>query len=392
MAHRALLPREGQRHEPPSAEEPTPVKRRLISAACNICRKKKIKCNGRRPVCGHCEQANHPCQYAVPEGMTARQALVQQNESLTERNRVLYTAFEKLRDEGRAADVLRHIREASSTEAAIHSISDALLLLPPSNSGIVPSSGQSTATNSKPLLHQAFYSSLKASKRLGFREAQASVILDWPKVESLGINDSLNGVVVNVATESLPISKWTRASSDDVHLTHLFNLFWTWDNSISRVIDRDIFMADLKNVASPGQDYSSSVGEFCSSFMVNALLAMASMYSSDERDLTVPGDVMTRGRAFADEAYRLFEKEKTYSRPSLTLTQGAALLWMYESNIGDGALGLRILDELYSFYSDFAFGNPEPKDSAYSPRSLDATRWKARSHLAWGFYCVAAFV
>lgn len=62
------------------------------------------------------------------------------------------------------------------------------------------------------------------------------------------------------------------------------------------------------------------------------------MYSSDERDLTVPGDVMTRRRAFADEAYRLLEKEMTYPRPSLTLTQDMAFLWVYESNIGDGAL------------------------------------------------------
>ncbi|KAL7917766.1 hypothetical protein ACQKWADRAFT_305906 [Trichoderma austrokoningii] len=313
---------------------------------------------------------------------------MQRNEALEERNRVLYAAFERLRHEGSAAaDVLRHIREAPSTDAAIRSITDALLLLPPSNNGAVPPTEQSI--NSRPLLRQTFFRSLKASRRLGFRES--SNAFSWPNIESLGVNDGLNGIVVNVATESLPISKWTRVSSDDVHLTHLFNLFWTWDNTISRVIDRDIFMADLKHVANLGQDYRPGVGEFCSSFMVNALLAMATMYSSDERDLAVPGDVATRGRAFADEAYRLFEMEKSCSRPSLTLTQGAAFLWVYESHTGDGALGLRLLDELYSFYSDFAFGSPErPTHSAYSPIPLEATRWKARSHLAWGFYGVVA--
>lgn len=112
-------------------------------------------------------------------------------------------------------------------------------------------------------------------------KARASVTLGWPKLESLGINDGLNGMVVNVTTKSLPISEWTRVSSDDVHLTHLFNLFWTWDNTISRVIDRDIFIADLKNVASPWNDHSTSGGEFCSSFMVNALLALASVCTHD---------------------------------------------------------------------------------------------------------------
>lgn len=215
--------------------------------------------------------------------MTVRQALAHQNRSLTERNRVLYTAFEKLRDEGRAAvDVLRRIRAAYSTEAAISSISDALLLLPSSSSGIVPSTKQSTsATDSNPVLRQAFFYSPKASRRFEYMKARASVTLGWPKLESLGINDGLNGMVVNVTTKSLPISKWTRVSSDDVHLTHLFNLFWTWDNTISRVIDRDIFIADLKNVASPWNDHSTRGGEFCSSFMVNALLALASVCTHD---------------------------------------------------------------------------------------------------------------
>lgn len=211
--------------------------------------------------------------------MTIRQALAQKNEGLTERNRVMYSAFEKLRDEGRAAaDVLRRIREAPSTDAAISSMSDALLLFPSSSSGVVPSIEQSiNATDSKRVLRQAFFYSPKASRRFEYRKARASITFGWPKLESLGINDGLNGMVVNVATDSLPISKWTRVSSDDVHLTHLFNLFWTWDNAISRVIDRDIFIADLKNVANPWHDHSTSGGEFCSSLMVNALLAMASV-------------------------------------------------------------------------------------------------------------------
>lgn len=142
----------------------------------------------------------------------------------------------------------------------------------------MPATEQSTsATHSKPLLQQAFYYSLKASKRFDYRKARASITFSWPKVESLGINDGLNEMVVNVATESLPISKWTRASSDGVYLTHLFNLFWTWDNPIARIIDRDLFIADLKNVVSPWQDYSTSSAEFFSSFMVNTLLAMASL-------------------------------------------------------------------------------------------------------------------
>jgi hypothetical protein len=310
------------------------------------------QCNGERPVCGYCEQSNHPCQYAVPEGMTVRQALVHKSKGLAESNRALYTAFEKLRDDGpAAADVLRRIREAPSTDAAIRSISDALLLLPSSTSNAVTSTEQSaSATNSKPSLRQAFFYSPKASRRFDYKRARASVTFGWPKVESLGVNDGLNGIVVNVATESLPISKWTRASDDDVHLTHLFNLFWSWDNTISRVIDRDIFIADLKNVASPSYGRSTSGGEFCSSFMVNALLALASVCSNNSlsnqsnASLTSFVDVFVR-REGPRRARRCHDERASLRRRGISAAREREDIFtaIFNPNTGHGfSMGVRI--------------------------------------------------
>lgn len=99
----------------------------------------------------------------------------------------------------------------------------------------------------------------------------------------------------------------------------------------------------------------------------------------------------TRGRVFADEAYRLLQQERAQPQPSLTLTQGVALLWTYESNIGDGPHALRLLDDVYHLYSTFSFQRPQGYETLMDPPlSLDLRVRRATAHLAWGLYIITA--
>ena len=43
------------------------VKRQRVSLACDVCRKKKIKCNGNKPICENCAASNRECKYTPPE-------------------------------------------------------------------------------------------------------------------------------------------------------------------------------------------------------------------------------------------------------------------------------------------------------------------------------------
>ncbi|KAJ2861381.1 hypothetical protein GGI22_002467, partial [Coemansia erecta] len=38
-------------------------KRQRVSRACDKCRRKKVKCDGKQPVCTHCEELGHQCTY-----------------------------------------------------------------------------------------------------------------------------------------------------------------------------------------------------------------------------------------------------------------------------------------------------------------------------------------
>jgi len=55
-------------------------------------------------------------------------------------------------------------------------------------------------------------------------------------------------------------------------MTHVLNLFWTWDNIARPSIFRPMFEADLSEAdpANPNQDRHT----FCTPFLANALLAL----------------------------------------------------------------------------------------------------------------------
>jgi hypothetical protein len=67
----------------------------------------------------------------------------------------------------------------------------------------------------------------------------------------------------------VPAKPWTGVTDDDDLVSHLVSLYFTWDYPVHAFVDQDVF---LKHMGAPG---ASREGEFCSAFMVNALLSNA---------------------------------------------------------------------------------------------------------------------
>lgn len=81
-------------------------------------------------------------------------------------------------------------------------------------------------------------------------------------------------VTTQSSSPALPFSRWTRVPCDDKVLTRLVELFFAWDNTVSRLIDQTMFIEDLSNSHNRGD---ASELTLCTSFLVNALLAMSSV-------------------------------------------------------------------------------------------------------------------
>jgi hypothetical protein len=65
----------------------------------------------------------------------------------------------------------------------------------------------------------------------------------------------------------VPASPWTTATDDDAFVSHLISLYFTWDYPFYSFLDLNVLINQMKS-----RDLNS---EFCSPFLVNALLAHA---------------------------------------------------------------------------------------------------------------------
>ncbi|KAI5460641.1 hypothetical protein BGZ63DRAFT_488630 [Mariannaea sp. PMI_226] len=197
-------------------------------------------------------------------------------------------------------------------------------------------------------------------------------------IEPLSISDNL---VARFADGPLPVAHWTALSVDNRYLTHLLSLFFSWDNTLSRIIHRTMFLRDIKSQETSGL-------MFCSKFLIHSILAISHLYISQGASQRQLSDFRSRGRSFADEALRMLEQERFNT--SIPLVQGLALLWIYEANFGDEGRGAVLLSDFYRVHEAIGASNVE------SPENLDMfdfgsrMEWQAISFVSWGFFCLEA--
>lgn len=69
----------------------------------------------------------------------------------------------------------------------------------------------------------------------------------------------------------LPAAPWTRITDDDLLVSRLVTIFLNYQNAYWRYLEADLFLQAMKQAQPPSN--------FCSAFLVNAVLAMASVRS-----------------------------------------------------------------------------------------------------------------
>ena len=92
---------------------PQKPKRTVTLGACVACRKRKSKCDGRRPMCSCCSQKETGCVYELGPNEKPSQAMKRKNEEMQgelSNLRQLYD-FLRLRPEQEAMEILRRIRD-----------------------------------------------------------------------------------------------------------------------------------------------------------------------------------------------------------------------------------------------------------------------------------------
>ena len=96
-----------------------PDRRQAILVACEPCRKKKCKCDGKRPVCGTCVARETECVYDGEPDARRSVTLKRKNEALVEEVKRMRDLLESMRSkpQSEAVEIFQHIRSSSDIDS-----------------------------------------------------------------------------------------------------------------------------------------------------------------------------------------------------------------------------------------------------------------------------------
>ncbi|KAI4848095.1 hypothetical protein E4T44_04136 [Aureobasidium sp. EXF-8845] len=101
----------------PGRQRATKDRRNIIKAACSACRRRKSKCDGKRPTCSACVSKGASCEYSTEVGVSSQAAR-------RERLKSYATILELVRDsapEDRDR-ILQDLRTPQTFEEAIEAV------------------------------------------------------------------------------------------------------------------------------------------------------------------------------------------------------------------------------------------------------------------------------
>ncbi|KAL4920372.1 hypothetical protein BDW62DRAFT_16515 [Aspergillus aurantiobrunneus] len=236
-----------------------------ITRACVSCQKKKTKCDGRKPRCGCCLRLGAVCTYTKSK----REHQQLQLRSLEQR----LSAYESL-----LQDIISRSNPESrqGVQDAIHSHFDA------------SPEFFSTLLSANSLFEQHIPSGRPGLSLRRMRQA-------WESNERGDALTLLQQPPIRITS----IQNWTSLVDDDV-ASHLFSLYFTWENPTWQLVDQTLFVHDLEHWRT----------RFCSSLLVHTLLFFGCSFSYNLNRITDRREEKVLGEKLYAAIQRLWSREK----------------------------------------------------------------------------------
>ncbi|KAL4970638.1 transcription factor domain-containing protein [Aspergillus stella-maris] len=186
------------------------------------------------------------------------------------------------------------------------------------------------------------------------------------------------------APVKVPAKPWTTVTNDDALVSHLISLYFTWDYPFYAFVDREILVKHMQ--------MGNLQSDFCSPFLINALLANACHYSHYSEAYTVPGDVKTKGTDFLAEAERHLQNNRFEKGSIVRLASLQATLLLYErySMVGDDDNGYIMLNQALEMAE--ALGIINRPDLTLDPAHMSEDMISSVKRTAWGLFQIDTIV
>jgi hypothetical protein len=179
-----------------------------------------------------------------------------------------------------------------------------------------------------------------------------------------------------------PLTSWTTVTSDTEVIVHFINMYFTWHYPYFTTLSKSLFYRDFL-LGKPQGTPKRTI--YCSSLLVNAMLALGCHFSNSPKGCADPNDPTTKGDAFFAEAKRLIVENDEYEKPKLTTIQALALMSVREAGCGREAKGWVYSGMSFRMAQDMGL-NLDSGGMTNNKETMDEKEIDARRVTFWGCF------
>ncbi|KAK4165906.1 fungal-specific transcription factor domain-containing protein [Cladorrhinum sp. PSN259] len=359
-------------------------KRRCVSTACVACRKRKSKCDGAVPSCAACASVyGTECVYDPNSDHRRKGVYREKTDSMKARESTLHILIEAILNaaEDDVPAIVKKIRTCDSLDRVAEDIL---------KNGYAEDEDddQDLGRDDDYAANQPVQGERDLARKMGeLRLENGSVrfiggtshliyLGDTADVPSEPESDSLN--LINED----PITSWSQVTKDPQLVIHLINMYFNWHYPYFTTLSKSLFYRDFLR-GKPRSQPRTTV--YCSSLLVNAMLALGCHFTSAPGAFAAPGDSRTKGDHFFAEAKRLIVENDEYEKPKLTNVQALALMSVREAGCGREAKGWVYSGMSFRMAQDIGL-NLDDGGIAKGKDSLGEKEVDARRITFWGCF------
>ncbi|KAK6346057.1 hypothetical protein TWF730_010391 [Orbilia blumenaviensis] len=342
-----------------------------ISNACTACKARKTKCDNNKPKCTACTaRPNSECVYFPfldkrkrQHVTTNRDAKSREHELLTKIfNATKYCSKEELpglleliRGDASIEQIAQYIQDKLEDDSNIATLEDDLAESPLMDEEM----GED---------NEEVESELSASSSAAQSYRRHSKTIDAMDI----------GSIVQISIPDVPSQPWTTVTTNDEFVSHLIQLYFTWEAPIYDFVEKALFISDMRS----GDPKNS---RYCSPLLVNSMLAAACRYSDRDASFDDKSDPGSCGKQFFEEAERLW-KAGPHST-SLTNMQSLVIMHYFEALRANDGVGINYFDTAMEMYQELSSGNYDDGGAGGTNLQLSWPCWKL-----WICRCFASIV
>ncbi|KAG9247368.1 fungal-specific transcription factor domain-containing protein [Calycina marina] len=355
-------------------------KRRCVSTACIACRRRKSKCDGKVPKCSSCTILYATeCVYDPNSDHRRKGVYKEKVDALKTKSATLQILIQAILNaaEDDVPALIRQIRTCESLDDVADNINRQEQGLEEEND----LEDVDYMTTGLP----AFEAELSGKMgELRVENGQVRFIGGTSNLIFLDPtdgNDGPNGAD-SYQQQDNPLLSWTDVTTETEVVVHLINMYFTWHYPYFTTLSKSLFYREFLLGKAPGTPKRTV---YCSSLLVNAMLALGCHFTSSPAGCANPNDQTTKGDHFFAEAKRLIVDNDEFEKPKLTTIQALCLMSVREAGCGREAKGWVYSGMAFRMAQDMGL-NLDSGGMTNSKETLDEGEVDARRVTFWGCF------